>query len=69
MKSTFDLKHDIGKITPENNDDLYILSNIIRVGDLVTTRTMRSVEVERGRTPRCSGPYPRSGLGFRLHVL
>ena len=47
MKSGFDLKHDIGKITPENLDDLWVLSNIIQKGDVVTARTMRSIEIKR----------------------
>ena len=48
MKSTFDLKHQIGKITPENPDDLYLLHDIIKPGVLVSSKTTRSIEVERG---------------------
>jgi len=58
MKSYFDLKHNIAKITPENNDDLFILSNIIRPGDLVTTRTLRTIEVERGERKEKVGKKP-----------
>lgn len=48
MKSVFDLKHNIGKVNPENLDDLWILSEIIIPGDLVTAKTLRGVEVRRG---------------------
>ncbi|MFQ6021068.1 MAG: mRNA surveillance protein pelota [Candidatus Aenigmatarchaeota archaeon] len=49
MKSSFDLKHKLGKITPENQDDLWILKEIINPGDLITSKTMRSVEVKRDK--------------------
>lgn len=48
MRSSFDRKHDIGKITPENTNDLWILSGIIRPGDIVTGKTTRSIEIRRG---------------------
>ena len=47
MKSSFDLKHDLGRITPETPDDLWVLSEIIRPGDFVKSKTLRSVEVKR----------------------
>ncbi len=48
MKSTFDPKHDLGKITPENLDDLFVLKDIITPGCLVKAKTPRSVQVKRG---------------------
>ena len=47
MLSGFDLRHNIGKITPQNADDLWVLSEIIGVGSLITAKTMRSIEVRR----------------------
>ncbi len=48
MKSSFDLKHSIGKITPENMEDVWLLSSIITAGSLLTARTIRSREIRRG---------------------
>ncbi|TRZ54678.1 mRNA surveillance protein pelota [archaeon] len=48
MKSSFDMKHGIGKITPENMEDVYLLSSIITNGALLTARTIRSREIRRG---------------------
>ena len=48
MKSSFDLKHNTGKITPENLDDLEVLKKIIKEGDLVTAKTLRAIEIRRG---------------------
>lgn len=48
MKSSFDLKHNIGKITPENLDDVWILKDIIKPGDIVRAKTLRSMEIRRG---------------------
>lgn len=48
MKSSFDLKHGIGKITPENMEDVYLLSSVITPGSLLTARTIRSREIRRG---------------------
>ncbi len=48
MKSGFDLKHNIGKITPENADDLEVLRKVLREGDLITAKTLRSIEIRRG---------------------
>lgn len=48
MKSSFDLKHGIGKITPENMEDVYLLSSIITPDSLLTARTIRSREIRRG---------------------
>jgi len=48
MKSRFDIKHDIGKITPDSLDDLYILKQIITPDSFVTSKTPRSVKIRRG---------------------
>lgn len=48
MKASFDLKHGIGKITPENMEDVYLLSSIITPYSLLTARTIRSREIRRG---------------------
>ncbi len=48
MKSSFDLKHGTAKITPENMEDVYLLSSIITPGSLLTARTIRSREIRRG---------------------
>ncbi|MFZ3076886.1 MAG: mRNA surveillance protein pelota [Candidatus Aenigmatarchaeota archaeon] len=48
MKSSFDLKHGIGKITPENMEDVFLLSSVITPGSLLTARTIRSREIRRG---------------------
>ncbi len=48
MKSSFDLKHNIAKITPENMDDVYLLEKIIVPGTLITAKTVRSREIKRG---------------------
>jgi len=58
MKSSFDLRHDIGKVTPENADDLWILSEIITPDSIVTAKTMRSVEVKRGDKKEKVGRKP-----------
>jgi protein pelota len=47
MKSKFDLKHSVGKVTPENPDDLWILDSILREGDLIRARTPRSQDILR----------------------
>ena len=47
MRSTFDLKHEIAKITPEDMDDVWLLHEIILPGTLVTAKTERTVEVKR----------------------
>lgn len=48
MKSVFDLKHNIGKVIPENLDDLWLLEKIITPGSFLTAKTLRSMEVRRG---------------------
>ena len=47
MHSSFDLKHNIGKITPESNEDLAILKDIITPGAFVTSKSPRSVKIRR----------------------
>lgn len=58
MKSSFDLRHGIGRLKPENVDDLWLLSNILKSGDLVTARTLRSIEVRRGEEKEKVGKKP-----------
>jgi protein pelota len=48
MKSSFDLKHNTGRITPENTDDLDVLAKIVKEGDIVTAKTLRAIEIRRG---------------------
>ncbi|MBU3904686.1 MAG: mRNA surveillance protein pelota [Nanoarchaeota archaeon] len=48
MKSSFDPKTDVGRITPENMDDLFLLKDIITPGSLVKSKTQRSIQVKRG---------------------
>jgi protein pelota len=47
MRSGFDLKHNIGKITPESAEDLSILKDVITPGSLVTAKSPRSVKIKR----------------------
>jgi protein pelota len=47
MKSSFDLKHDIAKITPESQEDLEILKDVITAGSFVTSKSPRSIKVKR----------------------
>jgi len=47
MKSKFDLKHGIGKITPESGDDLWVLDSILQEGDFITAKTPRSQDIIR----------------------
>jgi protein pelota len=45
-------------LKPENADDLWLLSNIVTEGSLVTARTLRSVEVRRGDEKEKVGKKP-----------
>jgi len=47
MRSGFDLKHNIGKITPESQEDLSILKEVITPGTLITAKSPRSVKIRR----------------------
>lgn len=47
MRSSFDLKHNIGKITPESLEDLEILKEAITSGALVTAKSPRSIKIKR----------------------
>lgn len=58
MKSSFDPKHDIGRLTPESLDDLFILKDIITPNSLVKAKTMRSVQVRRGEDVEKVGKKP-----------
>lgn len=47
-----DLKHGIIKIVPENPDDLWILYNIVKPGDIVTARSTREVKGDESSSSR-----------------
>jgi len=47
MRSSFDLKHNIGKITPESQEDLEILMEVIIPGSFVTSKSPRSIKIKR----------------------
>ncbi len=47
MRSSFDLKHNLAKITPETKEDLEILKEVITPGSLVKAKTPRSVKIKR----------------------
>ena len=47
MHSSFDLKHDLAKITPESQEDLEILKEVITPGSLVTAKSPRSIKIKR----------------------
>jgi protein pelota len=47
MRSYFDLKHNAGKITPESQEDLEILKEVITPGSLVTSKSPRSIKIKR----------------------
>jgi len=47
MRSSFDLKHNTGKITPESMEDLEILKEVITPDSLVTAKSPRSVKIKR----------------------
>ena len=58
MKSSFDLKHNTVKLTPESPDDLWLLSDLITPGALVKAKTVRSAEVRRGEEKLKTGKRP-----------
>jgi protein pelota len=58
MRSSFDLKHDTAKLTPEDLDDLWLLHDVIVPGVLVTARTERTVEVRREGEKEVVGRRP-----------
>ncbi|MBI2579498.1 MAG: mRNA surveillance protein pelota [Candidatus Aenigmarchaeota archaeon] len=45
-----DLKHNVLTVVPENADDLWIISEILQKGDMVSGRTQRSIKTERSDT-------------------
>jgi protein pelota len=47
MRSSFDLKHNIGKITPNSKEDLHILKEVITPGSFITAKSPRSVKIRR----------------------
>lgn len=47
MKSSFDLKHNIARITPESQEDLEILKDVITVGSFVISKSPRSIKIKR----------------------
>ena len=47
MRSGFDLKHNIGKITPESVEDLSILEEVITPGSFITAKSPRSIKIKR----------------------
>jgi protein pelota len=47
MRSQFDLKHNMAKLTPESAEDLEILRRVIPAGSLVTSKSPRSIKVKR----------------------
>lgn len=47
MRSSFDLKHNIGKITPESLEDLEILEEVITPESFVTGKSPRSIKIKR----------------------
>lgn len=48
MRSSFDLKHNIVKITPQTKNDLFILKEVITPESFVTAKSPRSVKIRRG---------------------
>ena len=63
MRSRFDLKHNIGKITPQSKEDLFILKEVLTPSILVTAKTPRSVKIRR------EGRLIRAKTGRREVVL
>lgn len=47
MKSGFDLKHNLAKLTPESQEDLEILKEVITPSSFVTAKSPRSIKVKR----------------------
>jgi protein pelota len=47
MRSSFDLKHNMARITPENGEDLEVLRDILSPGILITAKSPRSIKVKR----------------------
>jgi protein pelota len=47
MRSSFDLKHNLAKITPESQEDLEILKEVITSGSFVTAKSPRSIKIKR----------------------
>lgn len=45
-----DLRHNIVVLVPENGDDLWLLSEMLGKGDVVSGKTLRSIKIDRGDT-------------------
>ena len=45
-----DLRHNIVVLQPENGDDLWLLSEMLGKGDVVSGKTLRSIKIDRGDT-------------------
>lgn len=43
-----DLKHNILKLKPETSEDLYVLEKILKPGDIISGKTLRSITIRRG---------------------
>ena len=43
-----DVKHNIITVKPETEDDLWVLEKIVMPGDLISGKTIRGIEIERG---------------------
>jgi len=63
MRSSFDLKHNIGKITPDTKEDLEILKEVIIPGSFVTAKSPRSIKIRR------EGELIRAKTGRREIIL
>jgi len=63
MRSSFDLRHNIGKITPESQEDLEILEEVITPESFVTAKSPRSIKIKR------EGDLVRAKSGKREVVL
>jgi protein pelota len=63
-----DPKHKILKVILENQDDLWHLYNIIELGDLVKSETMREIKVSRGEDVM-KGSRVKMVLGVRVEQV
>jgi len=63
MRSSFDLKHNIGKITPESVEDLSILKEVLTPGNFITAKSPRSIKIKR------EGNLVRAKTGRREVVM
>lgn len=47
MRSSFDLKHNVGRLTAENAEDLEVLRDMLSPGVFVTAKSPRSIKIKR----------------------